>query len=49
MSGMPDNLVAFTKGGRCVVLTAFADFVNNKVYLKIDQLIAIGKLMSSRM
>src|SRR5512139_1513821 len=27
MPGMPENLVAFTKGANCVVLTAFADFV----------------------
>jgi hypothetical protein len=49
MPGMPDNLLAFTKGTRCVVLTAFGDFVNKKVYLTIDQLTALGKLIASRL
>jgi hypothetical protein len=48
MPGMPDNLLAFTKGAQCVVLTAFADFTTNRVYLKIDQLSALGKLIASR-
>jgi hypothetical protein len=48
MPGMPDNLLAFTKGTRCVVLTAFGDFVKKKVYLTVDQLAALGKLIASR-
>jgi hypothetical protein len=49
MPGMPDNLVAFTKGNRCVVLTAFADFIKKKVYLTVDQLVALGKAIASRL
>jgi hypothetical protein len=49
MPGMPDNLLAFTKGAHCVVLTAFGDFIKKKVYLTIDQLSALGKLMASRL
>jgi len=49
MPGMPDNLLAFTKGTHCVVLTAFADFIKKKVYLTVDQLTALGKLIASRM
>jgi hypothetical protein len=49
LPGMPDNVLAFTKGSRCFVLTAFGDFVKNKVYLKIDQLAALGKLMAARL
>ncbi len=49
MPGMPDNLLAFTKGTRCVVLTAFGDFVNKKVYLTIDQLTSLGKVIASRL
>jgi len=49
MPGMPDNLLVFTKGAHCVVLTAFADFVKKKVYLNMDQLTALGKLISSRL
>ncbi len=49
MPGMPDNLVAFTKGTHCVVLTAFGDFVNKKVYLTIDQLTALAKTIASRL
>jgi hypothetical protein len=48
MPGMPDNLLAFTKGTHCVVLTAFGDFIRKKVYLTVDQLIALGKLITSR-
>ncbi len=49
MPGMPDNLLAFTRGSRCVVLTAFGDFVTKKVYLSIDQLTALGKVIASRL
>jgi hypothetical protein len=49
MAGMPDNLIAFTKGTRCVVLTAFADFIKKKVYLTVDQLTALGKVIASRL
>jgi hypothetical protein len=49
MPGMADNLLAFTKGAHCVVLTAFGDFINKKVYLTIDQLTALGKLIASRL
>jgi hypothetical protein len=49
LPGMPDNLLAFTKGVRCVVLTAFGDFIKKKVYLTVDQLTALGKLMASRL
>jgi hypothetical protein len=49
MPGMADNLLAFTKGARCVVLTAFGDFVNKKVYLTVDQLTALGRLIASRL
>ena len=49
MPGMADNLVAFSKGTHCVVLTAFADFVNKKVYLTVDQLTALGKVIASRL
>lgn len=49
MPGMSDNLLAFTKGGHCVILTAFGDFIKNKLYLQIDQLIALGKLIASRL
>ncbi len=49
MPGMADNLLAFKKGTHCVVLTAFADFVKQKVYLTVDQLTALGKLIASRL
>lgn len=49
MPDMPDNLLAFTKGTRCVVLTAFGDFVNKKVYLTVDQLTSLGKVIASRL
>lgn len=49
MPGMPDNLLAFTKGARCVVLTAFGDFIKKRVYLTVDQLTALGKLIASRL
>ena len=49
MPGMPDNVLAFTRGSRCVVLTAFGDFVSKKVYLTMDQLTALGKLIASRL
>ncbi len=48
MPGMPDNLLAFTKGAHCVILTAFGDFIKKKVYLTVDQLTALGKLVASR-
>ncbi len=48
MPGMPDNLLAFTKGSRCCVLTAFGDFAKNRIYLKIDQLAALAKVIASR-
>ncbi len=47
--GMPDNLLAFTKRTRCVVLTAFGDFIKKKLYLTVDQLVAIGKIIASRL
>jgi hypothetical protein len=49
MPGMADNLLAFTKGAHCVVLTAFGDFVNKKVYLTMDQLTSLAKLITSRL
>lgn len=49
MPGLPPNLLAFRKGAQCVVLTAFADFVKNRVYLTMDQLTELGKLITSRM
>jgi hypothetical protein len=49
MPGMAENLLAFKKGTHCVVLTAFADFVKQKVYLTVDQLTALGKLIASRL
>jgi hypothetical protein len=49
MPGMPENLFAFTKGTHCVVLTAFGDFIKKKVYLNMDQLTALGKLIASRL
>jgi hypothetical protein len=49
MPGMPDNLLAFTRGTHCVVLTAFGDFVSHKVYLTVDQLTALGKVIASRL
>jgi hypothetical protein len=49
MPGMADNLFAFTKGARCVVLTAFGDFVNKRVYLTVDQLMSLGKVIASRL
>ena len=49
MPGMPDNLLAFTKGTHCVVLTAFGDFVTKKVYLTVDQLTSLGKVIASRL
>ncbi len=49
MPGMPDNLLAFTKGTRRVVLTSFGDFIKKKVYLTVDQLTALGKLIASRL
>ncbi len=49
MPGLPDNLLAFTKGSRCVVLTSFGDFIKKKVYLTVDQLTALGKLIASRL
>jgi hypothetical protein len=47
--GMAENLLAFRKGAHCVVLTAFADFVNQRVYLTVDQLTALGRLIASRL
>ncbi len=49
MPGMPDNLLAFTKGTRLVVLTAFGDFVNKKTYLTIDQLTTLGRSIAARL
>jgi hypothetical protein len=49
MPGMDDNMVAFTKGTHCVVLTAFGDFVNRKVYLTVDQLTAVARIVASRL
>lgn len=49
MPGMPDNLVAFTKGPRCVVLTAFGDFINKKVYLTIEELTSLAKTIAARL
>ena len=49
LPGMPDNLLVFTKGTHCVVLTAFGDFIKKKVYLDIGQLTALGRLIASRM
>ncbi len=49
MPGMPDNLLAFAKGNRCVVLTAFGDFIKKRVYLTVDQLAALGKVIASRL
>jgi len=49
MPGMTDNLLAFKKGTHCIVLTSFADFVRQKVYLTADQLTALGKLVASRL
>ncbi len=49
MPGMGDNMIAFTKGAHCVVLTAFGDFVNKKVYLTMDQLTAVAKVIASRL
>lgn len=49
MPGMPDNLLAFTKGTHCIVLTSFGDFIKKKVYLTVDQLAALGKLIASRL
>jgi len=49
MPGITDNLLAFKKGTHCVVLTAFADFIKKKVYLTVDQLTALGKLIASRL
>jgi hypothetical protein len=49
MPGMPANLLAFRKGTHCVVLTAFADFVKNRVYMTMDQLTELGKLIASRL
>jgi hypothetical protein len=49
MPGMPDNLLVFTKGAHCIALTAFGDFIKKKVYLTTDQLIALGKLIASRL
>ncbi len=49
MPGIPDNLLAFRKGTRCIVLTAFADFIKKKVYLTADQLSALGKVMAPRL
>ncbi len=49
MPGMPANLLAVRKGAHCVVLTSFADFVKNKVYLTIGQLTDLGKLIVSRL
>jgi hypothetical protein len=49
LPGLPENLLVFTKGSRCVVLTAFADFIKKKVYLTMDQVTALGKLIASRL
>ncbi len=49
MPGMAENLLAFKKGTHCVVLTAFADFVKQKVYLTADQLTALGRIVASRL
>lgn len=49
LPGMPDNLLAFTKGTHCVVLTAFGDFIKKTVYLTVDQLTALGRLIASRL
>ncbi len=49
MPGMPENLVAFTKGTHCVVLTAFGDFIKKRVYVTADQLAELGKIVASRL
>ncbi len=49
MPGMPDNLIAFTKGSRCVILTAFGDFATKKMYLTIDQLTSLAKAIAARL
>lgn len=49
LPGMPENLVAFSKGTHCVVLTAFGDFIKKKVYITADQLAELGKILASRM
>ncbi len=49
MPGLAENLLAFRKGNRCIVLTAFADFVKQKVYLTADQLTVLGRLVASRL
>jgi hypothetical protein len=49
MPGMPENLVAFTKGTHCVVLTSFGDFIKKKLYVTADQLSELGKVVASRL
>ncbi len=49
MPGMPDNLLVFTKGAHCIVLTSFGDFVTKRLYLTIDQLTSLGKVIAARL
>jgi hypothetical protein len=47
--GAANNLVAFRKGSKCVALTSFMDMKTSKNMLTPEQLIALGKIIASRM
>jgi hypothetical protein len=49
MPGFPDGILVFTKGTSCVALTSFGDFLKKTNYLKMEQLIELGKVIASRM
>ena len=49
-SALPDNIVVFRKSGKCIALTVFMSSNNfKKNMLTLDQLIALGKIVSERM
>jgi hypothetical protein len=47
--GFPDGILVFTKGNECVALTSFGDYASKTNYLTMEQLIALGKVIASRM
>ena len=49
MPGFPPGFLVFSKAGQCVAITAFPDFAAKKNHLTIDQLVALGKVLASRM
>ena len=50
MKGIPENLLVFKKGDRCIALTSFMNMDDmSKNMLSIDQMTSLAKIMESRM